>query len=81
MNVEKYCKFKKKTVVLNEANLMCICAHCENSECISHTPGNSRACTPCQEYLAARANAEYRAEKEKQCRICGELCRDYFETR
>ena len=71
MSVEKYCKFKKRAVVLNECSAMCVCASCTNDACMTRRDdGVNYTYSTCQEYIATKIDPEYKFNKARTCRIC-----------
>lgn len=74
MYINKYCKYKKQNVSINENSAMCVCANCENDACVARRDDGVRyTYSTCQEYLMSKLDNEYNRVKERQCRICLEI--------
>ena len=79
MYIEGYCPFKKENIVLNECNMSCICAMCNNEKCMERIDtGAAYKYSICQEYITYKIDAEYKHEKRRQCRMCLEIGRKHF---
>lgn len=74
MYKELFCKYKNRTVILNEFNVDCICAHCHQENCNSVKTLNIM--NDCQERIILKIKDNYRMAKAYRCRLCACMSRN-----